>query len=949
MACCCRVRGVEAADTPGRMESADAAVARLSVRQPSEADLWHRYFAELRRRGLFGLAELEALRRLKDPQSWSDWTVELTIELSETLAAHAVERPPAEAATLWKHAEQQIEQLLDRLKDDPRRMEVEVQRGRLRYLRALAGLLLRELRVPPEEWRADAEEVARVETALVELETLAKRLEAGPTSDTGEQVLSATRREQLRRSLFLWIGSGYCELCLHATRGRYLPISALFRDQATADVFAGFARERLDAWERAALRWLDRLKIRGASPSAAEREAAWRRAQILRVMGRLDEAGGLLTSLGTEPGDPLTQRVAAERTRLLVARSAVLEAADGLLAVRRRVGTVSAELHYLNGVVLFELAGVARDAGKAEAADELKLQAEAHLRRAEGQGGFWGQWARRERRRREVEAEVGRDLARRLERAEWLLELQRFDQAAKAYGEAAVAAYREQRMGVAFDAAYRRASLLYRLQRWPEAHVAFAELSERFAQNPQAASAALLAADALIRWSRQQPNVVGPERVETFLAEAAKRFDGRPGALSLRRMLARWYETRGRFVSALRQYERIVAADRKAARAVGNGAASDRPGDAPRPAEWFAALAGVARCYERIIAEAPADGPEGGAAADRSPPRAADRAIDDRAVIRGRSRVQWTSDAIDRLEALVENGRRWSAEQPAAEVAMPWMETLLRLARMELVHRPGADVRADRLLKQALELGSRLEGQLADEDDRRTLDGLIRAARQLRVISLASQGRIQEARELLRTVAGSNTDHLLAVIDGLTAAARTGEPELRRRLADLQLMAAAMLVGEEARSVGAGKATAQRRELTPEQKVRVYSALAEAFAETRQPQRAVDAVRKALRLAPRDRALRLRFARLLVECGDRTCLAEALALWRWIEQSAAEGSREFLEARGEIVRCLLGLGQRDAALKLARVTRLLYETDEYPELWQELHRLEAAATRDGGR
>lgn len=920
----------------------DPQFARVRLGEATEAEVLHRYFRDLRRRGLFSLAELEAMRRLDDPQLAEGLVVELTIELTETFAAHAVERPPAEAAELWRRADQQIEELSRKFATHPRRLLIDVQRGRLHYLHALADLLTHELRVPPEEWSERPEPVQRLIAVIGELESLLRQAQQQRAASDGEQGLSPDALRDVRESLTLWIGSAYCELCLHATRGRYPAISSLFRDIARAtSATQGFAPQRIQAWAAAGLNRLRELDERGAAASAADREATWRRAQILRVTGKLDEARALLKSLWAAAGDDeLAQRVAAELARTAVARGEVLDAADELLEARRRLGNGSAELHYLNGVVLFELAAVAGRAGRREAAAEAEVQARAHLERALRAGGFWGQWAQRELRRREAEAQLGPELAALIERAEWLQRQQRYGEAIETYAAAAVAAYRQQRRDAAFDAAYRRASLLYALRRWKEAHVAFAELAERFSEHPRAPAAGLLAADSLIRHQREVADLPD-QQIERFFGELVRRFQGRPELYEVRRLMARWHESRERPLSALVQYERILAAAQTATTPAAERRTTDGAAQPQRPWQVIAAVAGVARCYERVMALAP-DAARVEASANWSPDHVVGDSVDDAHLIASLSGSQWASRAVDRLEELIEHFEPSMERTTDVRAVLPWLEALLRLARLYLTQNPPDHTRAGGLLYRALQRAERMAPDVRDDRARKTLEQLTRAARQLLVVSLAGRGRIDEARELLRQIAASDTEHLLSVIDGLMAAGRSASPEVRRRLADLQLMAASALIGEQAESVGATGIPWQRRELTDAQKVRVYAAIVEAFVVTNQPRRAVAAARAALRLAPQDTALQRRFAELFVECGTPECLDEALILWRRLEVLAPDGSRDFLQARYFIMRCLAGLGRMEEARKLARVTRLLYESDQHADLWQRIRQFESS-------
>ena len=113
---------------------------------------------------------------------------------------------------------------------------------------------------------------------------------------------------------------------------------------------------------------------------------------------------------------------------------------------------------------------------------------------------------------------------------------------------------------------------------------------------------------------------------------------------------------------------------------------------------------------------------------------------------------------------------------------------MLSLARLSL-KRPRPDYsQVDALLEMALTRGPAVTGETPST----TAVTLRDTARQLRVLSLAGQGRLDDARGLIATFAGRPAD-LLALLDGLDRVAVTTRPSDRRRLGELQLRAAQTL------------------------------------------------------------------------------------------------------------------------------------------------------------
>ncbi|MCA9109261.1 MAG: hypothetical protein KDA52_04885, partial [Planctomycetaceae bacterium] len=72
-----------------------------------------RYFAGLRQRGLYRVAESDCLRRLADDHLAPGERARLAIELSRTYAEHATYSAGEERDELWDQAEQVIQDSLD--------------------------------------------------------------------------------------------------------------------------------------------------------------------------------------------------------------------------------------------------------------------------------------------------------------------------------------------------------------------------------------------------------------------------------------------------------------------------------------------------------------------------------------------------------------------------------------------------------------------------------------------------------------------------------------------------------------------------------------------------------------------------------------------------------------------------------------------------------------------
>src|SRR5438874_561262 len=73
-----------------------------------------KYFRELRRRGLFRLAESYCLEKLSHERLTAAERADLTLELARTLSEHASFAPEPEQAELWKRSQSILEEFVKR-------------------------------------------------------------------------------------------------------------------------------------------------------------------------------------------------------------------------------------------------------------------------------------------------------------------------------------------------------------------------------------------------------------------------------------------------------------------------------------------------------------------------------------------------------------------------------------------------------------------------------------------------------------------------------------------------------------------------------------------------------------------------------------------------------------------------------------------------------------------
>jgi len=87
---------------------------------------------------------------------------------------------------------------------------------------------------------------------------------------------------------------------------------------------------------------------------------------------------------------------------------------------------------------------------------------------------------------------------------------------------------------------------------------------------------------------------------------------------------------------------------------------------------------------------------------------------------------------------------------------------------------------------------------------------------------------------------------------------------------------------------------------------------------------ALDAARQLVQQQPSNAAAQIQLARLLSAAPDKESRLEALGLWRTIEHRSGRGDRRWFDARLARIRLLVALGQREQAIKLLKLTRVLH-------------------------
>lgn len=595
-------------------------------------------------------------------------------------------------------------------------------------------------------------------------------------------------------------------------------------------------------------------------------EAKLLRIRLARARGDHAQASGIARSaLKDQPAQWLVDRITAELVRTYIEGGQLDAALAALLEHGRTQGRLTDELMYLQVDALLRSRRLAEERRDERTAEELGLRAEAWI------GQMHGAWADRARLRLDREREAGRygpEIAGLLQQARGAFHAGETDRANDLFAAAARRSVELRQPLAADEFDYTRGSILLQAGRFDEAAGIFEALIGRSPVGPHTQDADLLRAYALGRGYQQEATRVRREQYAAALQRHRERYPGTPSAVEATWMLAAFEEGRQQWTLALPLYLEIVDD-------------STRGGEARLRA---------AVLYETIL---------------------------DRLRELQQPLESWEDQAVEELAAIV---RRFPG--PAVEWDLTQTEISLRLVRIVLSHREHPYAEADRLLTLVLQAAE--QQRRAAEQDGRSLDEgwlrLLQLARQLRIVSLAGQGRIDEARQLFDSLAVTEPSTLLGLLQGLSRLAAQIPEARRAALAHLQLETAQRLRD-------------QRGELTDEQRRVLDECRADAYLAAGNLVDAIAVYETLFAGVSGDLSRTRLLAELLQRQGTPVSLGKAKSYWRRVERAEKPGSDGWLEARLQIATCAARSGEIEEARKLIGVTRLVY-----PELGGEQRR-----------
>ena len=482
----------------------------------------NRYFEQLRRRGLFRLAESVCYRELDRKDTTPAQQTQWTLELSRTLAAHAKYSAGKNRADLWKQAAAVVEEFLQK-KENPPRI------GWLRLQRCIVFVMQAEF------LRWDAE--------LFPYDVIARR-KAIAALDTAEQELR-TLESQLKRD----------GRALELRHTRYqLALTKIYRAEVTE---AGSQQRATAASE--AVTVLKPL-VGGSRDKILTLNSRLLLAMAARLQNDPKTAGDRLKILlNLKPPTSLKYRILAEVVRNNL-NAGKINRANGILTTYGKGGFLPGELAYLKVKTSIALWDAARKAGDENAAKQALERARVDVKNAERfHGGYWGYRCRAVFDFLKAAKLHGPELAASMRRAEVFVREKKTDAAIREYHSASKLAAQSKQTNVAVEMAFTAASLEMQSNRFEDAAKSYAGIVNEHLSDKRAAEADLLAAYCLGRLYDARRTKSRRLTYTQALVMHRKRFAKSPTAHEAAWMLAGLHDYRNQTSESLRLYLTIPA------------------------------------------------------------------------------------------------------------------------------------------------------------------------------------------------------------------------------------------------------------------------------------------------------------------------------------------------------------------------------------------------------
>ncbi len=502
-----------------------------------------RYAALLRERGLFRLSELQCQQLLGRSDLDRAAASQATIELSKSLAAHALNSHPPERGQLWQRATTVIDEALAVDADHPSRILLQTQKGLTVLLQAEWSRREAEVKARDDaDWKLARDQLG---SAISQLQEVANELDPAKRTGKSAEPLPPARRESLRRNVHHQLARAY-------------------RNHALT--YADRSPDRVNSLTRA----LDHLKLLDASSGVDQ--LAWQsrldRIGTFRLLKEFEKAKQLIVELqANELPAVFAASLATESVRLFLA------AGRPDVAARLADDFAERSTHQARSNPEFELARIETLVARAQQADEKQQVAQPLEDRAislatslgERHGTYWGLRGRMLISRL-AEQSAGNGNVELLKiAAESYMQRDLPEDAAETFIQAARQAEQDGNVAKAFDFRKRAAAVDHQSGNLRAAIDRLRDAALKHPTQPEAASTHLLGAfDAAALYQQQVASGTGPQRpartldqYRALLEEHLAHWPAAETADQARLWRGRLHEAEGNWEDALHDYQAI--------------------------------------------------------------------------------------------------------------------------------------------------------------------------------------------------------------------------------------------------------------------------------------------------------------------------------------------------------------------------------------------------------
>jgi len=550
-------------------------------------------------------------------------------------------------------------------------------------------------------------------------------------------------------------------------------------------------------------------------------------------------------------------RLLAEQVRIERTRSRPDQALDLLRLRQQQPVPVSQELKALMVAVLLDAWTLANNRHDTTLSEQLFQQAEQFDGTITGK---WRSWSRaRIDRLREVQ-NLGSELASAEQAAKSAYQLGNTANAIKHYQHAIQIAKGKKLHPQTVDYSVTAASIHIQNQAWQPAIDLLSVAVQVPAGKKAIARADLLRCYCIGRLYQQTPSADARTQYEQALNQHRKNYAGTESAVEATWMLAVQQEGRLQWTTSIDLYREIPA--------------NHQHGDH--------AQLRIMILYEKILNRLrELDGPVS----------------------------EWEEKAIQEINRIQQQySPELASSQPPNLVQC---ELATRAARIALEHREHHYQIASQWLRWAS--SSQFTDNESNTNNRQQWKRLSEQTAQLKIVSLAGQGKLQEADAVLQSLKQADPTALLKILVRLTDAIQHTDSEHLRELGKLQQKAVAEM-------------ESHRDQLTAEQFQLLQRCHAQAFIATGDLPEAAAVYEKLIEAHPQDKALIQQTINVYLKRGQSEDLDRARYWWAKLESMAPPGTDSWFKARLQVANLTAKLGDAEKAIKLIKVTRTLYPT-----------------------